>query len=271
MVKRKCSLNDFCSYNELMVKLKPTDTLGSLAKGLSVIEAFSADRSRLAIADVAQRTGLDRAAARRCLLTLSSLGYADYDGKYFSLTPRVLRLGTACLGAMPLPKIVQPCLDKLSEDIGQSTSVSILDDWEIVYVARAAQQKLMSISLMPGSRLPASCASMGRVLLATLPDAKLRALLDAHPAEPRTPHTITDTNDLMRVLQQVRRDGYAIADQELEIGLRSIAVPVLNSRGNTVAALNVGVAATHKKADELRNLYLPKLISVQTVLRSLLV
>jgi IclR family transcriptional regulator, pca regulon regulatory protein len=254
-----------------VTQLKATDTLGSLAKGLSVIEAFSAEGSRLAIADVSQRTGLDRAAARRCLLTLASLGYASYDGKYFSLTPRILRLGTACLGAMPLPKIVQPWLDKLSEDIEQSTSVSILDDWEIVYVARAAQQRLMSISLMPGSRLPAACASMGRVLLATLPDSKLRALLDKHPTEQRTPLTITDTDDLMRVLQQVRQDGYAIADQELEIGLRSIAVPVLDSRGNTIAALNVGVAATHKKADELRDLYLPKLIEVQTALRSLLV
>ncbi len=122
--------------------LKPTDFLGSLAKGLAVIEAFSAERPRLSIAEVASVTGFDRATSRRCLLTLSRLGYADYDGKFFRLTPRVLRLGTACLATMPLPVIVQPMLDTLSGDTGQSSSVSILDDWEIVYVARAAQQRV---------------------------------------------------------------------------------------------------------------------------------
>jgi IclR family transcriptional regulator, pca regulon regulatory protein len=253
------------------MKLKATDTLGSLAKGLSVIEAFSVERSRLAIADVSQRTGLDRAAARRCLLTLASLGYADYDGKYFSLTPRVLRLGTACLGAMPLPKIVQPWLDKLSSDIGQSTSVSILDDWEIVYVARAAQQRLMSISLMPGSRLPASCASMGRVLLATLPDPHIKTMLKKHPPEKRTPHSTTDIETLVKLIQRTRDIGYAIVDQELEIGLRSIAVPLFDSRGRTIGALNVGVAAIHDKPEELRTLYLGKLLDVQKTLRPLLV
>jgi IclR family transcriptional regulator, pca regulon regulatory protein len=269
-VKGFCSINDICSYIEHHMKLKPTDTLGGLAKGLSVIEAFSADRARLSISDVAQTTGLDRAAARRCLLTLSSLGYANYDGKFFSLTPRVLRLGTACLGAMPLPKLVQPWLDKLSVEIGQSTSVSILDDWEIVYVARAAQQRLMSISLMPGSRLPASCASMGRVLLAALTDTQLRTLLKIHPPQKRTALSIVDVDKLMTVVQQVRSKGYAIVDQEIELGLRSIAVPLLDSRGRTVAALNVGVAAIHDSADELRKLYLGKLLDVQKTLQPLL-
>lgn len=121
----------------LRMDRKATDYLGSLAKGLSVIEAFSAERPRLSIAEVSAATGYDRATARRCLLTLAELGYAGYDGKFFRLTPRILRLGTACLAAMPLPNLIQPWLDRLSTDIGQSTSVSILDDWEIVYVARA--------------------------------------------------------------------------------------------------------------------------------------
>jgi len=155
----------------------PTDMLGSFAKGLSVIEAFTAEKPRLTISDAAAVTGLNRAAARRCLLTLTELGYADFDGKNFSLTPRILRLGTSCLATMPLPRIVQPLLDKLSTEIGQSTSVSILDHGEIVYVARAAQQRLMSINLMAGSRLPASCTSMGRVLLADLSDAEIRKIL----------------------------------------------------------------------------------------------
>jgi IclR family pca regulon transcriptional regulator len=249
---------------------KPTDTLGSFAKGLSVIEAFTAERPRLTIAAAAGVAGLDRAAARRCLLTLAELGYADFDGKNFSLTPRILRLGTACLATLPLPRIVQPLLDKLSAEIGQSTSVSILDRSEIVYVARAAQQRLMSINLMPGSRLPAGCTSMGRVLLASLADAEVRRILKDAPPRKRTPKTITSIENILRIVRRVRAEGFAIVDQEVEIGLRSIAVPLYDARGRTVAALNVGVAAVQESADELRRLYLDKLIAVQSVLKPLL-
>jgi IclR family transcriptional regulator, pca regulon regulatory protein len=254
----------------LAMARKPTDLLGSFAKGLSVIEAFSADRPRLTIAEASAITDLDRATARRCLLTLTELGYADFDGKNFSLTPRILRLGTSCLAAMPLPRIVQPLLDKLSTDIGQSTSVSILDNSEIVYVARAAQQRLMSINLMAGSRLPASCTSMGRVLLASLPDADIRKLLKKHPPAKHTPRSVTSSDKIMQLIGRVRREGFAIVDQEIEIGLRSIAVPLYDARGRTVAALNVGVAAVQDSADELRHLYLDKLIAVQSMLRPLL-
>jgi IclR family pca regulon transcriptional regulator len=250
---------------------KQTDFLGGFAKGLAVIEVFSAERPRLAITDVAAATGYDRATSRRCLLTLADLGYAHYDGKYFSLTPRVLRLGTACLAAMPLPRIVQPLLDTLSQDIGQSTSVSILDDWEIVYVARAAQQRVMSINLMPGSRMPAYCASMGRVLLSALPDAVVLDMLKRHPATPRTEHSLHKPKDILAALDAVRRDGYAINDQEIEIGLRSIAVPLRDSRDRLVAAINVGVAAVQDSAEDLHKLYFSKLIQVQQAIKPLLV
>lgn len=162
------------------------DMMGGLAKGLRVIEAFSAERPRLSISDAAEIAGLDRATTRRCLLTLSELGYAAYDGKFFTVTPKVLRLGTGCLATMPLPKIVQPLIDHLSEEIGQSTSVSILDETEIVYVARAAQQRVMSIALMPGSRLPAYCTSMGRVLLSAQPPERQRDILEASRLVART-------------------------------------------------------------------------------------
>lgn len=162
------------------------DMMGGLAKGLRVIEAFSAERPRLSISDAAEIAGLDRATTRRCLLTLSELGYAAYDGKFFTVTPKVLRLGTGCLATMPLPKIVQPLIDRLSEEIGQSTSVSILDETEIVYVARAAQQRVMSIALMPGSRLPAYCTSMGRVLLSAQPPERQRDILEASRLVART-------------------------------------------------------------------------------------
>ena len=250
---------------------KQTDFLGGFAKGLSVIEVFSAEKPRLSIADVALASGLDRATARRCLLTLAELGYADSDGKHFSLTPRVLRLGTSCLATMPLPRIVQPLLDALCEEIGQSTSVSILDDWEIVYVARAAQQRVMSINLMPGSRMPAYCASMGRVLLATQQDSSVLDVLTRHPPERRTAHTLCKAADILAALAKVRQDGFAINDQEIEIGLRSIAVPLFDSRNRPVAAINVGVAAVQKTADDLRGLYLEKLVAVQKAIRPLLV
>ncbi|WP_454858821.1 IclR family transcriptional regulator domain-containing protein [Rhizobium binxianense] len=244
--------------------VKERDMMGGLAKGLKVIEAFSAEHPRLSIAEAAEIAGLDRATTRRCLLTLSELGYAAYDGKFFTVTPRVLRLGTGCLANMPLPRIVQPTLDRLSEEIGQSTSVSILDAREIVYVARAAQRRVMSIALMPGSRLPAYCTSMGRVLLAALPPEEARDMLSASPLVARTPHTMTDISALMAELENVRRAGYALIDQEVEIGLRSVAVPLRSAHGRTVAALNVGVAATAVSMAEIVAGYLPPLKVVQT-------
>lgn len=246
------------------------DIMGGLAKGLQAIETFTADRPRQSVSQVAAASGLDRATARRCLLTLSYLGYADYDGKFFTLTPRVLRLGTACLATMPLPQVVQPHLDRLSQEIGESSSASILDDAEIVYVARAAQRKVMSIALMPGSRLPAFCTSMGRVLLAALPVEEAQRRLGALPLAARTNRTITDVALILEQLDAVRRTGYAVIDQEVEIGLRSIAVPVLNSRGATVAAMNVGVSATHADLDDLVSSYLAPMLRVQSELRALL-
>ena len=237
-----------------------TDYIASLAKGLQVIEAFSAEAPRLSITDVSKATGLDRATARRCLLTLHETGYADYDGKFFQLTPRVLRLGMGALAALPLPQIVQPWLDQLSARTGQSSSVSILDETEIVYVARAATTRIMSIGLMPGSRLPAHCTSMGRVLLAALPEAEARSLIDRSNLAPRTPYSLTDPEAIMARLAQVRRDGYAIISQEVELGVRSIAVPVLNMHGHTIGALNIGLGLG---SDNLADVYLPALIDVQ--------
>ncbi|HCZ00790.1 MAG: IclR family transcriptional regulator [Rhodobacterales bacterium RIFCSPHIGHO2_02_FULL_62_130] len=246
------------------------DTMGGLAKGLAVIETFTADHPRQSIAEVSAASGLDRATARRCLLTLAHLGYADYDGKFFTLTPRVLRLGTACLATMPLPQMVQPWLDKLSETLGESSSVSILDGDEIVYIARASQRKVMSISLMPGSRLPAFCTSMGRVLLAALPEAEVALLLAARPLQARTEFTVTDPEAVMQRIAQVRGQGFAVIDQEVEIGLRSIAVPILDARGRVVAALNLGLPARAEAPEALESRYLPALRAIQAELRKVL-
>ncbi|MEH3128245.1 IclR family transcriptional regulator domain-containing protein [Agrobacterium cavarae] len=247
------------------------DMMGGLAKGLSIIEAFSAERPKLSISEAAEIAQLDRATARRCLLTLAELGYAAYDGKFFTVTPKVLRLGTGCLASMPLPRIVQPFLDQLSEDIGQSTSVSILDDTEIVYVARAAQRRVMSIALMPGSRLPAYCTSMGRVLLASLSLEDRRAFLERSDIVARTPMTLTDIDALMAEIEETAARGHAMIDQEVEIGLRSLAVPLRSARGKTIAALNVGVAASAGSMQDLVERYLPALGAVQAELKGLLV
>ncbi|MFC5737294.1 IclR family transcriptional regulator domain-containing protein [Sinirhodobacter huangdaonensis] len=247
-----------------------TDIIGSLAKGLRVLEAFGAEHPRLSIAETAERTGLDRATARRCLLTLHAEGYADYDGKFFTLTPRVLRLGMGALAALPLAQLVQPWLDQLSERIGQSTSVSILDETEIVYLARAAQRRVMSIGLLPGSRLPAHCTSMGRVLLAALPEPEARAVIDASDLSPRTPFSRTDPEEIIAEIGRVRTQGYALIDQEVELGLRSLAVPLISARGRVVAALNTGVAAVQAEPDALAALYLPALLKVQDGLRRIL-
>lgn len=251
--------------------MRETDFIGGFAKGLRVIGAFGETKPRLTITDIAKETGLDRATARRCLLTLAELGYAAYDGKFFELTPKILRLGHAYLSATPLPGLVQPYLDQLSEKVGQSASVSVLDGTEIVYVARASQKRVMSINLMPGSRLPAYCASMGRVLLAALPEGQARAIVEASERKANTVFTRTDSEALMEELSRVRRAGYALIDQELEIGLRSIAVPLENARGRVVAALNIGAPAVHAGAEEMAALYLPAMREVQAALRQVLV
>jgi len=250
--------------------MRETDFVGGFAKGLKVIEAFGEAQPRLTISDVARATGLDRATARRCLLTLSELGYAHFDGKFFELTPRILRLGHAYLSATPLPRLVQPHLDRLSEAVGQSASASVLDGTEIVYVARAAQKRIMSISLVPGSRLPAYCASMGRVLLASLPETEARARIMASDRKANTEYTRTDPDELMAELARVRSQGFAVIDQELEIGLRSIAVPLENASGRVVAALNIGAPAAAVPAEEMTSHFLPAMREVQAALRSLL-
>ncbi|MGO7870407.1 IclR family transcriptional regulator [Rhizobium leguminosarum] len=250
--------------------MRETDFVSGFARGLKVIEAFGETRQRLSIAEASKLTELDRATVRRSLLTLAELGYADYDGKFFTLTPKILRLGHAYLAATPLPALLQPHLDHLSEKAGQSASASVLDGTDIVYIARASQRRVMSINLTPGSRLPAYCASMGRVLLAALAESEARAILARSELKHNTPNTKTDPDELIAEFRRVRTEGYAIIDQELEIGLCSIAVPVDNDRGETVAAINIGAPAALVPAAEMKERYLPLLKETQAALRPLL-
>ncbi|PJJ87284.1 IclR family transcriptional regulator [Brevirhabdus pacifica] len=249
---------------------KPTDYIASLAKGLKVIEAFGADTPRLSIAEAAAASGFDRATARRVLLTLHREGYADYDGKFFTLTPRILRLGIATLASMPLSRMVQPWLDQLTEQIGQSCSVAILDLREIVYIARAAQTRVMSIGLMPGSRLPAHCTSLGRVLLAALPRDEAQSIIETSDLAPRTRFSLTEPGEVMARIAKAGEDGFAIIDQEVELGLRSVAVPLFDRHGKVVAALNTGLAASQMEVPEMVSQLLPALLRVQSGLRRVL-
>lgn len=246
------------------------DHMAALAKGLAVIECFNAAHDRLTIADVARSTDLSRAAARRCLLTLTKTGHAEFDGKFFRLTPRVLRLGYAWLASTALPQLVQPFLEKLSEETHESASASLLDGAEIVYIARSAQRRIMSVGLSVGSRLPAFCSSMGRVLLAARPEAEARALIAAGGSRPLTPHTITDPDRLLAVLARVRADGYCLVDQELELGLISLAMPLLNKRGEVVAAFNISGQVQRVGAAEMTERFLPRMRGMQTMLQSLI-
>ncbi len=224
------------------------DFIAGLGKGLGVIECFDDEHAQLTIAGVAARTGLSRAAARRCLLTLQQLGYVDYDSNLFRLTPRVLRLGYAYIASSELPQIIQPHLERLSGQIRESCSASILDGGEILYVARAATKRIMSVSLGVGTRLPAYCTSMGRVLLAALEPDEAAKRIAAFRRTQFTPHTRIRKEELADILRKRRKDGYCVVDQELEIGLVSMAVPVLNTAGQTVAALNIGAQSARVNA-----------------------
>ncbi len=236
---------------------RSADFVQSLERGLLVLRAFDAEHRELGLSEVARISGLTRAAARRFLLTLVSLGYMNHSDGRFSLSPRVLELGYAYLSSLTLPEVAQPHMEALVAAVNESSSISVLDGTEIVYVARVPTRRIMSITLSVGTRLPAYATSMGRVLLAALPGETLEARLAQIELRPLSAHTITDLDALRAVLERVRRQGWAAVDQELEEGLRSLAVPIRDSSGTAVAALNVSVHATRGSMTMLRRDFLP--------------
>lgn len=233
----------------------------SLVRGLAVIQAFSRETAAMSISQISQKTGIPRAAVRRCLYTLRALGFADTeDGRLYVLRPRILSLGHAYLSSLPLPELAQPVLRSLSKQLNESSSLAILDGDDIVYTARASVSRIMAIDLNIGSRLPAAFTSMGRVLLAYGPD-DLDERLARVTFKAMTPNTITNAATLRAEIERVRENGFALVDQELELGLRSIAVPILAADGMAVAALNVGVHASRLSTDDLIRRVLPLLRS----------
>jgi IclR family pca regulon transcriptional regulator len=247
------------------------DFMTSLARGLAVIQAFSQKKRQLTISQVSNKTGFSRAAVRRCLYTLAKLGFAGSDdNRHFFLRPRVLALGHSYISSMPLATAAQPILEHFSHLMHESCSIATLDGLDIIYVARANVTRIMAIDLGIGSRLPAFCTSMGRVLLAHLPPEELESSLARIQFTRYTERTIITADKLRPVLRLVIRNGYAIVDQELELGLRSMAVPIQSPSGRVVAAVNVGAHAQRVSNQEMQNKFLPHLRAAAQELSMLL-
>ncbi|MBA1274733.1 IclR family transcriptional regulator [Stutzerimonas azotifigens] len=236
--------------------------MASLARGLAVVNAFQERKRHLTIAQISHRTEIPRAAVRRCLYTLMQLGYVTTDGRTYSLLPKVLTLGHAYLSSTPLAVSAQPFLDRISERLHEACNLATLEGEQVLYLARSAiPQRLISVDLSVGSRLPAYCTSMGRILLAAMDDESLRDYLANAELQPKTSRTLHRPDELWDCLQTVRQQGWCLVDQELEQGLRSIAVPVYDSTGHVLAAMNISTHASRVLASELEKRFLPILLS----------
>jgi IclR family pca regulon transcriptional regulator len=237
------------------IRAERPEFVHSLKRGLSVIKSFDQTHSRMTLSEVAERTSLTRAGARRFLLTLHELGYVDYDQKYFWLRPAVLELGFAYLSSLGLGRIARPVLGRLTEELGEASSVSVLDGKDVVYVARVETRRPF-FSVEVGGRVPAHCAATGQVLLAALAEDALAAWLVKSDLVARSPRSITDKQKLHARLSQIKSQGYAIVNGEVEVGVRSLAVPILDASRRTIAALNVGTLSARVTAKDMKEKYL---------------
>jgi IclR family pca regulon transcriptional regulator len=241
---------------------RPGDSyVQSFARGLAVIRSFSATAPQQTLSEVAQATGLTRAGARRILLTLEGLGYVESEGRRFALTPKILDLGFAYLSSLPLWNLAEPVMEGLVADVKESCSAAVLEGSDIVYVLRIPTHKIVSINLGIGSRLPAWCTSMGRVLLAGLPAEARQRRLDATPLRPLTARTLTDRAALEAAIELALRQGWCLVDQELEEGLVSLAAPIHDRAGRTIAALNIGGQHSRTPPELMLRQFLPKLLT----------
>lgn len=236
------------------------EAMAGLAQGLAILECFGDGVPRLTLADAARRTGLSRATVRRCLLTLLEHGYVTHDGRIFAPQPRMLRLGYAFLSATPLPRLAQPVLEAVQEAAGEAISLAILDGLETVFVARSAPHRMVSIGPRIGSRLPAWCSATKRVLLAGLPKNAVATHLGAARFEPLTRHTVTAPEEVRARIDGARTAGYAACNEELELGLLSLAVPVRDLLGNAVAAMSVSTQPSRRSLQEAERDLLPLIL-----------
>ncbi len=237
------------------------DFVNALARGLEVIRAFSRHKPRMTLSEVANATDLSRATARRLLLTLEHEGYVQSDERHFFLRPKVLELGLSALSSLDIWEIAQPIMNNLSERIEESVFAAVLDGYEVVYVAKAASSsRMISIGIHIGNRAPVHCVSTGRVLLAALPDAELHRYFETAKLVAVTPHTQTSKVKLREAIEETRRQSWSLVDQELEVGLRSLSVPIRNRFGTTVAALNVCCPTPRWTLEDMRSKLLADLM-----------
>jgi IclR family transcriptional regulator, pca regulon regulatory protein len=246
--------------------VRAPEGMAGLAKGLAVIEAFGGSSSQLTVSEAAQLTNVTRAAARRCLLTLAELGYLSHDGKHFRPTPRMLRLGGAYLDSATLPTLAQPHLVAARDQLGESVSLAVWQDGWSLFVARAEAERLVSTGVRIGARLPVHCSATGKVLLAGLPEVERAAFLAAGGWPRRTAHTLVTTAALAAAVREAAEAGFATSDEELELGMRALAVPVWDSRGRMVAAISVSTSTARVTAGELRDHFRPILAERATLL-----
>jgi IclR family pca regulon transcriptional regulator len=240
------------------------NVIQSLARGLAVIRAMGGASAPLTITEVAASTGLTRAGARRILLTLESLGYVRLKGRHFALTPRIMELGSAFEGSDVLWDIAEPHLNALVSETMETASAGVLDDLDIVYVLRVKPARRLHFALGPGARLPAHVSSMGRVLLADLPPRQLDFYFARTTIERYTASTVVDEKTLRRLIAQAGKQGYAIVNGEMDETITGISVPVRNTSGQAVAALNISTAQARVSQDEVRNRILPRLLGAAT-------
>ena len=233
--------------------------MGGLAKGLAIIEAFSPHRSRMTVSEAAQSSGTSRASARRCLLTLTELGYLEFDGKFFRPQPRLLALSAAYSGTRSLPQIAQPFLTAARNELHESISLAVLDRDAALFIARAEAERLVTTGISVGTRIDLYCSATGRVLLSGWNEKRLAAYLDRIEIEARTKYSLVKKAALRDVVQKAAEAGYATTDQELEIGLRSIAVPVFDSRGAIVGAMSASASSARITMQQMIKGFVPAL------------
>lgn len=251
------------------MEIEKRDVMEGLLRGLSVIEAFSEAQARLTSAEAAEIVGISRAAARRCLLTLVAGGYASFDGKFFSLTPKSLGLGHAYLAMTPLANALQPYTKSISALLQEPCTAAILDGTDVIYIARAQPGRVMTMNLGVGTRLPAFCTSLGRAMMAYQPSEWLDWFWEAATLEKRTPQTLVDRVAIEADLERIKKQGFALIDQEVEIGLRSLAVPLWGTDRTVRASLTVTTSVDTMTPQQMVQRILPELLNVQRAVQHL--
>lgn len=254
--------------NDQVAPIAAGDFIQSLGKGLAVIRAFSAERKSMPLSEVAAVTGISKPSARRIVLTLQALGYMSNTDGAFRLLPKVLDLGYAYISSFELPEIAQPHLDALNEQLGEVCSLGVLDGGDVIYLARSQSKRVMSTTIRIGSRIDPAATAVGRVLLAHLPETELTSFLDTHTFQAYTEHTVTDPDLVRARLARIRDRGWELADQERELGVRTIAAPITDTNGETVAAVNIATNYMRVPMDRLLDEFLTALLDTAAHIKS---